>query len=117
MPGAIEDCGLQDLWLWLVGRRRRFRVVGASMEPVLKPGDVVFVDTGAYRREGPRAGELVVARHPYRTDAYLIKRVASVADPGQCLLAGDNPAESTDSRSFGAVSADGILGRVTSRLA
>ncbi len=86
------------------------------MAPLLNPGDEILIDPRAYRRANPRQGDIVVARHPYRTDLRLVKRVAAVLENGHCVLEGDNPAESTDSRSFGALPPQRILGRVTSRL-
>ena len=85
------------------------------MFPTLAPGDQILIDLRAYNRQLPREGDLVFVRHPYRTDLQMVKRVVSVDDDGQCDLAGDNPAESTDSRTFGKVPSDYILGRVTSR--
>lgn len=107
---------LPELALWALGRRARYRVGGSSMLPTLAPGDQVLVDLAAYRRARPRLGDLVLARHPYRTDLRLVKRVAGVSADGRCTLAGDNPAESTDSRSFGAVPCELVLGRVVLRL-
>jgi nickel-type superoxide dismutase maturation protease len=108
--------GLPDLVSWVLGRRARFRVSGASMAPTLAPGDQILVDLGAYRRAAPQPGEIVLARHPYRTDVRMVKRVAAVGPDGRCALAGDNPAESADSRSFGWVPAALVLGRVVLRL-
>jgi nickel-type superoxide dismutase maturation protease len=107
---------LPELARWALGRRARFRVSGASMAPTLSPGDHILVDLGAYRRTGPRPGEVVVARHPFRTDVRMVKRVAAVADDGRCVLAGDNPDESADSRCFGWVPRALVLGRVVLRL-
>ncbi len=107
---------LPELALWAVGRRARFRVHGDSMSPALAPGDQILVDLGAYRRVRPRPGEVVLARHPYRRDVRLVKRVASVAADGGCELAGDNPDASTDSRGFGALPGELVLGRVVLRL-
>jgi nickel-type superoxide dismutase maturation protease len=87
------------------------------MSPLLQPGDEVLIDPRAYRYQAPRPGDVVVVRHPYRTDVRLIKRVAAILEDGRCRLEGDNPAESTDSRAFGSVSAEHIVGRVTSRFA
>jgi nickel-type superoxide dismutase maturation protease len=112
---ALPDSGWRELLLWLLRRRRRVRVTGESMLPALRPGDEVLIDPGAYRRVPVQPGDLVVARHPYRTDVQLVKRVGSVLDDGRCALEGDNPSESTDSRSFGAVAPERIVGRVTSR--
>ncbi len=86
------------------------------MLPVLKQGDDVLVDLHSYRHRPPAPGEIVVARHPYRADVKLIKRVVAVDLDGSVRLAGLNPAESTDSRHFGAVPVTHVLGRVTSRL-
>jgi phage repressor protein C with HTH and peptisase S24 domain len=51
------------------------RVVGTSMAPMLRSGDLVLVRADARGRE-PRAGRVVVARHP--DDGYVCKRVAAV---------------------------------------
>ncbi len=85
------------------------------MVPLLKPGDELLIDPRAYRRLPPAPGDIIVARHPYRTDLFLVKRVKSVTEDGVCRLEGDNPAESTDSRTLGLVSGEHILGRVTGR--
>lgn len=106
-------------WLgyWLLAlckRWRLFRVSGNSMVPTLDPGDWVWVDPNAYRTgQGPGPNQIIVARHPYRTDVWLIKRVRETSDDGHLTLSGDNPAESTDSATFGKLPANLVLGRVT----
>jgi nickel-type superoxide dismutase maturation protease len=85
------------------------------MLSILKPGDEVLADPYAYRHRCPQPGEIVIARHPLHSDVHLIKRIKSVLDDGRCRLEGDNPTESTDSRSFGLVAPEHIQGRVTSR--
>lgn len=85
------------------------------MFPLLQPGDEVLVDRRAYRNRRPHPGDIVVARHPFRKDVRLIKRVTAVLEDGRCRLEGDNTAESTDSRSLGLIPPSHILGRVTSR--
>ena len=112
---SVRACALRDVALLLVGHRRRFRVSGSSMEPLLSNGDEVLLDPRAYRRGSPVAGDLVVARHPYRRATQILKRVASVDTTGHCELRGDNPAASTDSRSFGAVPLDAVVGKVVAR--
>lgn len=84
------------------------------MLPGLRHGELVFVDPRAYRHAPPRPGDVVVARHPYRAGVVILKRVLEVAPDGSCELRGDNPAESTDSRSFGRVPRARLLGRVVS---
>lgn len=104
-----------DLLLWLLGRRKRFRVTGLSMTPLLQPGEEVLVDLYAYQTSFPQIDDLVIAIHPQNCDLQIIKRVVAVAEDGSCFLQGDNLAQSNDSRSFGAIALQQILGRVTSR--
>ena len=120
MQGALRDTDLGEFLLWLLRRRYRYRVSGSSMLPMLQPGDEVLVDKRAYRKTGPQPGDLVVARHPYQKDVRLVKQVVSVDGDGRCQLEGTNPLgviESSDSRAFGPVSPEKIIGRVTSRFA
>lgn len=103
---------LPELALWAMGRRVRYRVRGASMEPGLSDGSFVLVDPRAFAREAPAPGDVVVARHPFRTDVRLIKRVRERPSEGRVALAGDRADGSTDSRDFGAVPVADLLGRV-----
>lgn len=82
------------------------------MVPTLADGDKVLVDEKGYIS----IGDIVLAKHPYKTDVKIVKRVSYIADDGRLTLTGDNPATSTDSRSFGTVSLESIIGKVTSKL-
>ncbi len=86
------------------------------MLPLLQPGEEILVDTQAYKNKLPKPGDLVVAKHPHLSNLRLVKRVTGVFEDGSCFLKGDNASASTDSRSFGLVNSEQILGRVTSRL-
>jgi nickel-type superoxide dismutase maturation protease len=83
------------------------------MEPALRAGDWLVV---APLRRTPRVGEIVLAPDPRERRRLLLKRVASVAD-GQCTLLGDRAGESTDSREFGPVRINEVIGRAIFRYA
>lgn len=86
-------------------------VRGRSMLPSLRPGDRLVV----VRHRGPiRAGAVVLAPDPREPRRELVKRVAS-ADDDHVILAGDNVAESTDARTFGAVPAVSVSWRAVAR--
>ena len=93
----------------------RYVVEGASMAPALADGDyVVVVDTRAPRRP-PSVGAVVLARDPRDRSRVIAKRVADFAGRERVVLLGDNPAASTDSRTFGPVWTGDLLGRVVWR--
>lgn len=105
----------QEFFLWLLGKRKRFRVQGNSMLPLLQPGEEILIDRHAYQNSLPQIGELVVAIHPEKSNLPIVKRVKAITPEGKYFLIGDNLAQSTDSNAFGAVSLEHILGKVTSR--
>ena len=95
-----------------MGLVRRVEVSGASMRPTLEPGDRLLVL--AWRRI--RAGDLVALADPREPARTLVKRVGRVDDAILTVL-GDDPAASTDSRSFGPVPRRTVLGRAVYRYA
>lgn len=109
----------------LVAALRPFRalVAGDSMVPTLEPGDQLLCVRGARIR----SGDVVVVR-PSSHGIEMVKRVTGV--PGEevpvaggahrlaadeYMVEGDNPARSTDGRSFGPVRRDQMMGRVLAR--
>jgi signal peptidase I len=104
-------------WAFLRWRPFRVEIVGASMRPTLEPGDWALAHAPSrYAR-----GDVVVLEHPERPGFELVKRVThlpgDLAPNGRVLgerefwVEGDADA-STDSRTFGPVSRDALLGRV-----
>jgi nickel-type superoxide dismutase maturation protease len=81
------------------------------MVPAYYDGDSVLVRYGG--AVGP--GDAVLARDPREPARVLIKRIARREDGGWWLLA-DNPYAPGDSRQFGAVADELVLGRVVVRL-
>ncbi|WP_344445487.1 nickel-type superoxide dismutase maturation protease [Kitasatospora nipponensis] len=86
-------------------------VSGPSMVPTLYHGDRVVVRYGAK----VRPGAVVLARHPLRQDLLVVKRVTGRRPKGWWLLS-DNQFLGNDSREYGAVPAELVLGRVLLRL-
>jgi nickel-type superoxide dismutase maturation protease len=87
------------------------------MIPNLYPGDEILFDTRAYQQSAPQVGDIVVASRPDRPEITMIKRVAAIEGDGRLILLGDNPASSTDSRFFGPIALQNILGKATSKFA
>lgn len=90
----------------------RVRITGPSMEPVLRDGDRVLVNRLAYLLRHPQPGEVVLARVDVVPGGVTVKRIAALEGSGHLMLLGDNQAQSTDSRHFGAVPPRAVLGRV-----
>jgi nickel-type superoxide dismutase maturation protease len=81
------------------------RVADTSMQPTLQPGDHLLV----MRWARPRVGQIGVFRDPGFSKRLLVKRVAARGDSGY-VLASDNPNVSRDSRDFGPVPTDTVVG-------
>jgi len=107
----VVAVGLHECCLWILRQRYRVRVDGHSMEPALSHGSHVLVRKGAQ----PVVGDIVLCDHPYQSDMRVLKRVETIDDEALFLL-GDNPEESTDSRSFGPVPLARLIGVVTSKM-
>eukprot|EP01039_Chlorochromonas_danica_P007910 gene7910-8727_t len=112
--------------------------VGPSMLPTLEEsGSVVIVDifSHAILNRDFQCGDVVIARHPHDPSKKVCKRVRAtsgdcvmrrypgtlrsvteVIPAGHYWLAGDNFHNSNDSRSYGPVSEDFIVGRVLYKL-
>lgn len=76
------------------------------MAPTLLPGDRLLV-----ARVPPHVGDVVLAPDPRAPRRELVKRVVAVDGRG-IVLRGDNPAASTDARTFGALARDAVRWRV-----
>jgi len=111
---------------------RPWSVEGPSMEPTLLAGDRVLVDLWTLRHRAPRSGEIVLFEGPQTLPAPLVKRVVaappfpddrprSVEWPGVRLdrpgifVVGDHRQASVDSRRFGPVPREKLVGRVVFR--
>lgn len=81
------------------------------MQPTIKDGTAVLINRLAYLFKKPKIGDIVVLKR----QKYIIKRIAAInpsADGEQVFVIGDNKKESNDSRHFGWIGKDNILGKV-----
>ncbi len=76
-----------------------------SMAPMLKPGQIIIATS---RRRPLKPGQVVVLR---KNNRELIKRIERIED-GRVFVIGDNPAFSTDSRQFGWLDTQTVVGLV-----
>ena len=95
---------------------------GHSMVPAIRPGTVLVVNklgyglklpgTGTYllRWSQPETGDVVVFYAPGGETA--VKRCTGITGDGNFFARGDNEKESYDSRSYGPVPVDHIIGKV-----
>ena len=115
---VISMAGIALAWV----RLRPFRVVvkGESMTPTIGPGEFLLGITNGT----VRVGSVVVIEHPGRPGYEIVKRVAAgprdrigarELGANEYWVLGDNPAESTDSRSFGPVARSSVKGVVRAR--
>jgi signal peptidase I len=93
----------------------RYQVEGASMAPDVAPGERVLVNRAAYWFGRPRAGDVVVLRDPRQRDRLLLKRIERADGGGRWFVRGDNASASTDSRTFGPVDRQLLVGKVVLR--
>ncbi len=80
------------------------QVRGASMMPTIEPGRLLVVT----RNSKIKKGNIVIAKVGERE---IVKRVSDVKSSKVYIL-GDNPIGSTDSRDFGWLSEDQIIGKI-----
>ena len=89
-------------------RYRMAVVSGLSMIPTLAPGERLLV-----RTDGPIViGDIVVFR---RADQFEVKRITRIQTEG-VFVQGDNDLVSTDSRTYGVIPHEEVIGVATYRL-
>jgi signal peptidase I len=95
---------------------------GHSMEPAITDGTVLVINRLNYglrlpwqsgfliRWSAPKPGEVVVFYTPAGQIA--VKRCEELTEQGDIIVRGDNSLQSFDSRSYGPVPADQVIGKV-----
>jgi nickel-type superoxide dismutase maturation protease len=90
------------------------KVRGKSMEPLCQEGDFILVDKVSYLAFRPRVGDVVVLKHPTEEKRLIVKYITQEKMHGEGSLywvEGLNKKGSSDSRTFGWISRDLILGK------
>ncbi len=108
---------------------RLLRIHGFSMSPVLNPGELVLVGEGEYEGRSPVRGEIVAARPVSCGGRALVKRITGLPHDrielegrtwqlgeDQFFLLSDRAKPTMDSRVFGPVPRDELIGPVRCRL-
>ncbi len=108
---------------------RLMRVEGHSMAPLLNPGELVLIREEVFEPRPPQRGELVAARPSSLGGKAVVKRLAGLPheeltvegsrwrlNQEQFFLLGENLERSVDSRRFGPVRREELVGRVWARL-
>lgn len=105
----ITNIIMVSLFVFCIYIFRPVVVQGESMEPTLENGDTLICDT---RNTTPQVGDIVVIL-PFSEvgNQYIIKRV-KFTENGKIFVLGDNSENSYDSRNFGWIDTEKILGVV-----
>jgi nickel-type superoxide dismutase maturation protease len=86
----------------------KFKIIGHSMEPQIRNNETVLVSSFFYWFEKPQIGDIVA----FRADREIfVKRVTKIKN-NEYFLEGDNKQDSLDSRKFGLISKEKIIGKV-----
>ena len=102
-----------------------FQVDGMSMSPTLHSGQLVGVNLLAYSTQKPKIGDVVIIQYAGDSHISFVKRISGI--PGSVVryqnkeqilesdsyfVEGDNRSFSTDSRTFGPINLQQIIGKV-----
>jgi signal peptidase I len=85
------------------------KIEGDSLTPIFEHGDFVVVSKIPFLFHSPSPGDVIAFHQPGY--GLLIKRIQSVDPAGELYVTGSQP-ESVDSRVFGAVKQEHMIGKV-----
>ncbi|MCP4992143.1 MAG: S26 family signal peptidase [Colwellia sp.] len=115
--GLFLGFSYKDSWLGV----HLYFVPSMSMYPTLKPGQFILVDTWIYNKKSTSLSDIVVFKQTETIEkqqvTWLVKRIANwpqgqLQKNGLFYLLGDNNSASHDSRSFGGIKQENIVGKV-----
>jgi len=90
----------------------RYKVVGHSMEPTLKDGDTLWVNRLSYLFSSPKLDDIVTIQLQGQRGKVLLKKIKKVTKDSKYFVEGLNKTDSYDSRHFGPIDKNKILGKV-----
>ena len=77
------------------------------MSPLFSDGDEVLFDP--YINQTLNIGDILLFNHPYKKNNKLVKRITKIKGDSLYFLEGDNPVNSSDSKTFGYINKKSIL--------
>lgn len=86
----------------------KFKILGHSMEPEIRSGQKVIVSNLPYFFKKPKVNDIVAVE--YKKEV-LIKRITRL-NSNEVFIQGDNQKDSLDSKRFGFINRNKILGKV-----
>ncbi len=107
----FQKPALFTLFSIMIGYRHHLRVVGNSMEGTISEGDLIIYKKITPKNIDLKIGDIVVASHPKIRSKLIIKRIYQIYQ-NKFDLRGDNFLSSTDSREWGLIELDLIVGKV-----
>lgn len=95
-----------------------YHIPSASMQPTLKTGDIIIVDTWAYRSANAKQDEVILFKKSIQNKRIYVKRIEktkfnSTSNQTSYFVVGDNKKRSSDSRHFGWVAHSNVIGKVS----
>lgn len=78
------------------------------MEPLIKNGNTVFITSVPYLFKKPKSKDIIVFK---KNTKFFLKRISKIK-MDQYWVKGDNKKDSIDSRKFGPILKDQIIGKV-----
>ncbi len=87
------------------------KITGDSMSPLFLDEDILTVDPNAYLNVKPSIGDIILFEHPYIKNHPLVKKIIKIEENAY-YVQGVNTDYSTDSRHFGAIKFEKILGKI-----
>lgn len=112
MKNELPIAGDIEKEAYLQGFRKIVVIEGDSMFPTLKSGVCVVFNP----KIKPEIGDIILFYHPFIDNLKVVKRISEITAEGNFIVRGDNPQESTDSRSYGAILQKNVLGVAVCRL-